>query len=111
MTSGCSPGWQAVTLAEVILNLVGEVGDKLGSLCQPDGIGMEREWNAREPGQRTWVGRCQRWEAPVKDGGHITGGFEVASGGGRQHVAEWVLQFRPRGPADGLAGLARRIQR
>jgi hypothetical protein len=27
MTSGCSPGWRAVTLAEVILNLVGEVGD------------------------------------------------------------------------------------
>ena len=56
MTSGCSPGWRAVILAEVILNLVGEVGDKLGSICQvvaPDGIGMEREWNAREPGQRT----------------------------------------------------------
>ena len=46
MTSGCSPGWRAVALAEVILNLVGEAGDQLGSLCQvvaPDGIGMERD--------------------------------------------------------------------
>ena len=45
MASRCSPGWRAVTLADVILDLVGEVGDKLGSLCQivaPDGMGMER---------------------------------------------------------------------
>jgi hypothetical protein len=81
-------------LAEVILNLVGEVGDKLGSLCQvaaPDGIGMEREWNAREPGQRTWVDRRQLWEAPVEDGRHIVRGFEVATGGRCQQVAEWGL--------------------
>ena len=31
--SRCSPGWRAVTLADVILDLLGEVGDKLGSLC------------------------------------------------------------------------------
>jgi hypothetical protein len=44
MASRCSPDWQAVTLAGVILNLVGEVGDQLGSLCKvgpPDGIGMQ----------------------------------------------------------------------
>src|SRR5829696_3142068 len=52
---------------------------------------LEREWNAREPGQRTWVGRRERWEAPVEDGGHVACGSEVASGGGYQHVAEWVL--------------------
>ena len=45
MTSGCRPrlaGRRRV--AEVILNLVGEVGDKLGSLCQvaaPDGMDMQ----------------------------------------------------------------------
>ena len=86
-------GW-AVTLAGVILDLVGEVGDQLGSLCQvgpPDGMGMERWWNAREPGQRTWVGRRELWEAPVEDGGHVACGVEVASGGGCQQVAEWVL--------------------
>jgi hypothetical protein len=30
----CSPDWRAVTLAEVILDLLGEVGDKLGSLAR-----------------------------------------------------------------------------
>jgi hypothetical protein len=87
MTSCCSPGWRTISLAGVVLDLVGEVGDKLGSLCQvaaPNGIGMEREWNAREPGQRTWLGRRQRWEAPVEDGRHVAYGFEVTSGGGCQ---------------------------
>jgi hypothetical protein len=31
-----SPNWRAVTLQGVVLNLVGEVGDQLGSLCQVD---------------------------------------------------------------------------
>jgi hypothetical protein len=51
---------------------------------------MQRGWNSREPGQRTWIGRCQRWEAPVKDGSHVACGSEVASAGGCQHVAEWM---------------------
>ena len=57
VTSRCSPDWLGVALAGVGLNLVGEVGDELGSLCQvvaPDGMGTQRWWNAREPGQRTW---------------------------------------------------------
>ena len=60
VTSRCSPDWRAVTLAGVIVDLVGEVGDQVGSLCQvgaPDGMVMERCWNAGKPGQRTWVGR------------------------------------------------------
>ena len=91
---GGSPDWLGVTLAGVILDLVGEVGDELGSLCQvgpPDGMGMERFWNAREPGQRTWVGRRELWEAPVEDGGHVACGVEVASAGGCQQVAERVF--------------------
>ncbi len=52
---------------------------------------MERWWNAREPGQRTWVGRRELWEAPVEDGGHVACGSEVASAGGCQQVAEWML--------------------
>jgi hypothetical protein len=50
------PGWQAVALAAVVLDLVGEVGDQLGSLCQvvaPDAMVLERFWNVREPGERT----------------------------------------------------------
>jgi hypothetical protein len=50
VSSRCSPDWLCVTLAGVMLNLVGEVGDELGSLCQagpPDGMGMEHWWNAR----------------------------------------------------------------
>ncbi len=45
VASRCSPGWRVVSLAGVILNLVAEVSDELGSLGQvvaPDGIGMER---------------------------------------------------------------------
>ena len=33
MTSSCSPGWRAVTVAELILDLVDQVDDQLGSLC------------------------------------------------------------------------------
>jgi hypothetical protein len=81
-------------LAGVILDLVGEVGDQLGSLCQvapPARMATERFWNAWEPRQRTWVDRRQLREAPVEDGGHVAGGSEVTSSGGNQQVAEWVL--------------------
>ena len=99
----------------MVLNLAGEVGDQLGSRCQvkpPDGMVLERWWYAREPGQRTWVGRRELWEAPVEDGGHIACGFEVAPGGGCQHEAEWVLssfgrqgdQVGPQGRPGGFSG-------
>ena len=42
VASRWSPDWLGVTLAGVVLDLVGEVGDQLGSLCQigpPDGMG------------------------------------------------------------------------
>ena len=80
--SRCSPDWLGVTLAGVILNLVGKVGDQLRSLCQigvPDGMVMKRLWNPGKPGQRTWAGRREFWEAPVEDGGHVARGVEVAS--------------------------------
>jgi hypothetical protein len=88
------PDGLGFTLAGVVLDLVGEVGDELGSPCQvvaPDGMGMQRLWNARQPGQRTWVGRRQLGEAPVEDGGHVAGGPEVASIGGCLHVTEGVF--------------------
>jgi hypothetical protein len=81
-------------LAGVILDLVGEIGDELGSLGQvgpPDGMGMNRWRYAREPGQRTWVGMRELWKPPLKDGGHVAGNAEVSSGGGREQVAERVL--------------------
>jgi hypothetical protein len=107
----CSPGWRAVTLAGVVLDLVGEVGDKLGSLCQvvaPDGIGMEGWWDARAPGQRTWVGWRERCEAPVEDGGHVGCGSKVAPAGGCQQVAEWMLSgFGRQGEQVGSQGWPR----
>jgi hypothetical protein len=54
-------------------------------------MGMERFWYAREPGQRTWAGRRELWEAPVENGGHVACGSEVASAGGCQQVADRVL--------------------
>ena len=91
VTSRCSPDWRAVTLAGLVLNLAGEVGDQVGSLCQvvaPDGMVMQqRWWNAGEPGQRTWAGMRELWETPVKDGGHVAGSAEVASAGGIDRLA------------------------
>jgi hypothetical protein len=52
---------------------------------------LERWWNARQPGQRTWVGSRERCEPPVEDGSHVACGSKIASAGGCQHVAEWVL--------------------
>ena len=88
------PDWLGVTFAGAILDLVGEVGDQLGSLCKvgpPDGMGMQRWWSAREPRQRTWVGRRELGEAPVEDGRHFTRSTEVASAGRCQHVAQWMF--------------------
>ena len=45
VTSRYCPNWGGITVAGAIPDLVGEVGDELGSLCQvvaPDRIGMER---------------------------------------------------------------------
>src|SRR4029450_10204455 len=52
---------------------------------------MQRFWNAREPGQRTWVGIGEQCEPPVEDGGHVVCGSEVASAGGCQPVQAWVF--------------------
>jgi hypothetical protein len=89
-----SPDWLGISLAGVVLDLVGEVGDELGSLCQvgpPDGMVVERWRYAWEPGHRTWVDRRQLGEAPVEDGGHVACGSKVTSAGGCQQVAEGVL--------------------
>jgi hypothetical protein len=104
----------------VVLDLVGEVGDELGSLYQVvalDGMVMQRWWNAWEPGQRTWTSRRQRCEAPVEDCGHVAGGFEVASAGGGQQVAEWMLsgfggegeQMGSQGGPGGFVGESRSV--
>jgi len=99
------------------LDPVGKVGDKLGSLCQvasPNGIGIERWWNAREPGQRTWIGRRERCKTPVEDGRHIVivCGSQVMSGGGCLQVSERVFtgsdregeQVGPQGWPGGFGG-------
>ena len=114
VASRCSPDRLGVTLAGVVLDLAGEVGDQLGSLCQvvaPDGMVMKRFWNAGEPGQRTWVGRRELWEAPVRGRrpcrlrfrGRVRWRLSACGGVG-------AVQFRPRGRAGGLAGLARRVR-
>jgi hypothetical protein len=52
---------------------------------------MKRWWNAPQPGQRTWIDRRVRCEAPVDDGGHVACGAEVATADGCQQVAERVF--------------------
>ena len=94
MNTRWCPDWLGIPSAGVVLNLGGEVGDQLGSLCQvvaPDGIVMQRWWNAEEPRQRTRVDRREGREAPVEDGGHVYYGAEVSSTGGNLEVEERVL--------------------
>ena len=81
-----------------------------GRAPSPDGYGAFLEC----PGARqlTWLDRCQLWEAPVEDGGHVACGSEVATGGRCQQVAEWVLtsfgrdveQVCPQGRPGGFSG-------
>src|SRR5688572_28605026 len=52
---------------------------------------MKRLRNTGKPRQRSWVGRCWLWEAPVQYGGHVAGGMEFSSGGRCVQVEEWVL--------------------
>jgi hypothetical protein len=62
-------------LAGVTSNLVGEVGNQLeplGQIFGPNGMIMNRLRNAGKPRKRTWVGRRERSEAPVEDGGHVS---------------------------------------
>jgi hypothetical protein len=90
---GC-PDRPGVTLAGVIVDLGGEVGDQLESLGQvvtPDGMLMQGQWNAWEPRQRATITRHERCEAPIEDGGHVACGSKVASGSGCQHVAQRVF--------------------
>jgi hypothetical protein len=47
--------------------------------------------NTGKPWQRSWVGRCGLWEAPVQHGGHVFRGVEFSSGGGCVQLEEWVL--------------------
>ena len=84
LPGGAHTGWRAV-LAGVISNVIGEVDDQLGPLSQvlaPNGMIMKRLRNPGKPRQRSWVGRCGFWEAPVEHGGHVTCGVEFPSGGG-----------------------------
>src|SRR3954451_10391651 len=77
----------------MILDLVGEVGDQLGSLCQVGPLARmatKRLWNAWEPRQRTWVDRGQLEEAPVEDGRQVVCGSKVATRGRCQQVSERV---------------------
>jgi hypothetical protein len=53
VTSWCSPYWGRANLVGMILDLVGEVGEQLGSLCQvgpPARMATKRFWNAGSQG-------------------------------------------------------------
>jgi hypothetical protein len=52
---------------------------------------MKRLRYAGKPRQRSRVGRCGLWEAPVQDGGHVLCGVEFSSSGGCVQVDERVL--------------------
>ena len=76
-------------------DVAGEVGDQSGSLGQvvtPFGMVLERCGDSAEPGQRCpIVGGCGFGEAPVEDGGHVSGGAEVPPEGGLVEVDQGML--------------------
>jgi hypothetical protein len=54
----------------------GEVSDQfgaLGNIRAPNGMIMKRIRNAGKPRQQPWFGGCGVWEAPVQQGGHVSG--------------------------------------
>ena len=72
-------------LAGAVSDLICEADDELRPLRQvlaPNVMIMKRLRYAGKPRERSRVGRCGLWEAPVQHGGHVPGGVEVASGGG-----------------------------
>ena len=74
--------------------MICEADDELRPLRQvlaPNVMIMERLRYARKPRQRSWVGGCGLWEAPVEHGYHVAGGVEFSSGGGCLEVEEWML--------------------
>jgi hypothetical protein len=81
-------------LAGGVSNLICEADNELWPLRQvlaPNGMIMKCFRNTGKPWQRSWVGRCGLWEAPVEYGGHVFRGVEFSSGGGCLQVEERVL--------------------
>jgi hypothetical protein len=81
-------------LGGVASNLSGEANHQLGPRGQihaPNGMIMKRFRYAGKPGERSRVGRCCLWEAPVEHGGHVAGGVEFAILGGYLQMEEWML--------------------
>jgi hypothetical protein len=79
-----SPDWLIVTLAGEVSNLAGEVGHvlcSLGQVVSPGRMVVNRVWKVWKPGQRScfWCREC--CEAPVEDGGQVSGGREIATAG------------------------------
>ena len=90
---GC-PGGRGVRLSGLLSNLVGQVGDELGSfgeVCSPSGIVLEVRWNLGQPGHWTWIDCRDCGESPVEDGGNVAGGGEVSSARSILQVAVRVL--------------------
>jgi hypothetical protein len=81
-------------LAGAVSNLICEADNELRPLRQilaPNGMIMKRLRYAGKPRQRSRVGRCGLWEAPVQHGGHVLCGVEFSSSGGCVQVDERVL--------------------
>ena len=103
------PDWLRRHLAGVVLDLIGEVGDELGSLCQilaPNGMIMKRLRNAGKPGKRPWVGgassgRRQSRTAAMSPAVGVRVRRRLSAGGG-----VGAHRFRPRGRAGVPGGSA-----
>jgi hypothetical protein len=81
-------------LAGAVSNLICEAENELRPLRQilaPNVMIMKRLRNTGKPRERSRVGGCGFWEAPVQHGGYVFRGVEFSSGGGCVQVDEGVF--------------------
>jgi hypothetical protein len=87
-----------ILMAGLISDPIGEVGNELGPLGQilaPNGMIMERFWNAGKPRKRPWVSGCGLLEAPVQHGGHVSCRVKFAIGCRCLQLVEWDRLCHP----------------
>jgi hypothetical protein len=88
------PGGCSVGSARLFSDVVGEVGDELealGEVIAPDRIDLESGWDARQPWQRPVIGCRGLRKSPVKDGGQVAGGGELAAARSIVEMAERLV--------------------
>ena len=90
---GCPGGW-SVGSAGLFSDVVGQVGNELGTLGEivaPDRIDLQSDWDAGQPRQRPVISCRSLRKSPVHDGGDVVSGGEISPECGFIEVDERVF--------------------